>query len=1046
MPAKRAINQPIGLPESYVTIEGLYQAYRKAKVDTFFERGLCMESQFVEFEKNLQARLKKVHEMLLTGSWVGDENVFGEVTFIPKELVLHPGKQAQTGGSFVCKTIHTDPTKAWEEQTRDLRPEAKFRPIAQPSVEWTVISAFWIMKAGWKLDGCLSSAVRGSRLRTYKNGDYHDSALGSFAHYAPAYNRWREDGLKAIRRELDDQKGCVALTADLRSFYHSVDSSFLEDENFTKLIKELEEARDRSKPDEDVRGMKEVDWTFTSLMGASFKAWARHNKTSLGGKVIGLPIGLGAARVVANLSLLAFDRFIQREVQPLYYGRYVDDVFLVLPDSKGLGTGNDVWRRIAKLSEIDESKSCGVKLEREAAKGREMVCRLYLNYDFGKGDKPLSDLRFAGAKQKSFFIDGAGGRALLETIEDQIRQNSSEWRKLPVIPSFDDDFHILTHTGESDSNEAADSLRKADRVSIRRLRFAFHLRDLEAIAEDLEPSLWADARSRLYSFAECQLLVLPEFFVYAEYVPRIFGLAVCCRDWEAALNLIKRIEVLFRQISKICKGRSAKLRAERCRGDLMGKLKCALCRALPWDDKKFPRFDSGFQKIMAQLERVPEFLVGEYHETYQSLAKQFYFRDLGRVPFKNSVLAAQGMATADRFSANDFPGDTADMLRFEDLEGFVGSVAGKLEGVPAAMVFPTRPLLPAEIGLLKQSLLSAEGAEDFGKYVRAVRGSHFKAIDSGKRGQLRKWFPDEAIEEVLWIPEAEFSTTVRIALPCISLDDESWAASIVQRKDPVRERYTRITRLLNEILGSEKRPHYIVLPELALKEHWFNRFAAKLEKSGISLMSGVEYRHHPFEGIGSDMVVNSVRVSMVTRYPGYRTHLLYSQNKQRPAPGERTGLTAIGGKQLSSGKSKRMIVRHGEFQFGILICSELSDIQARAKLRGLVDALFVPEWNTDTGGFASLVEATALDLHCFVIQSNNRKYGDSRIRAPFKKSHARDVVRLNGGCQDFHAAGEIDFKILRRFQSNHHSVDKEFKPVPDGFELHASRQELPLVP
>jgi predicted amidohydrolase len=362
------------------------------------------------------------------------------------------------------------------------------------------------------------------------------------------------------------------------------------------------------------------------------------------------------------------------------------------------------------------------------------------------------------------------------------------------------------------------------------------------------------------------------------------------------------------------------------------------------------------------------------------------------------------------------------------------------------MVFPTRPLLPAEIGLLDQSLLSAKKAEIMENYVRAIRGSHFKAIDSGKRGQLQRWFAESEGQDVLWVPEAVFSTTVRITLACIALNDESWAASIVQQKDPDLNRYTRITRLLNEILGSEKKPHYIVLPELALKDHWFKRFAAKLEKSGISLMSGVEYRHHPFEGIGSDMVVNSVRVSMVTRYPGYRTHLLYSQNKQRPAPGERTGLTVIGGKKLSSGKSKRMIVRHGEFQFGILICSELSDIQARAKLRGLVDALFVPEWNTDTGGFASLVEATALDLHCYVIQSNNRKYGDSRIRAPFKESHKRDVVQLNGGCQDFHATGEIDFKILRRFQSNHHSVDKEFKPVPDGFELHASRKELPLVP
>ena len=68
-----------------------------------------------------------------------------------------------------------------------------------------------------------------------------------------------------------------------------------------------------------------------------------------------------------------------------------------------------------------------------------------------------------------------------------------------------------------------------------------------------------------------------------------------------------------------------------------------------------------------------------------------------------------------------------------------------------------------------------------------------------------------------------------------------------------------------------------------------------------------------------------MRVSLVTRFPGYRTHLLYAQNKERPAPSERAGLQQIGGKRLSPGSSPRTIIRHGDFQFAILICSELSD-------------------------------------------------------------------------------------------------------------------------
>src|SRR5690554_3587552 len=62
-----------------------------------------------------------------------------------------------------------------------------------------------------------------------------------------------------------------------------------------------------------------------------------------------------------------------------------------------------------------------------------------------------------------------------------------------------------------------------------------------------------------------------------------------------------------------------------------------------------------------------------------------------------------------------------------------------------------------------------------------------------------------------------------------------------------------------------------------------------------------------------------------------------------------------------------------------MICSELTNIRYRGDLRGKVDALFVSEWNPDTDTFSSLIESSALDIHAFMIQSNNRTYGNSRI-------------------------------------------------------------------
>jgi len=126
-----------------------------------------------------------------------------------------------------------------------------------------------------------------------------------------------------------------------------------------------------------------------------------------------------------------------------------------------------------------------------------------------------------------------------------------------------------------------------------------------------------------------------------------------------------------------------------------------------------------------------------------------------------------------------------------------------------------------------------------------------------------------------------------------------------------------------------------------------------------------------------------------------------------------------------------------------LVCSELTNIGYRAALRGQIDALFVPEWNQDTETFNALVESAALDIHAYIIQCNDRQYGDSRIRAPYKESWRRDLLRGKGGIHDYCVTGDIDIQALRQFQSSYRSPDGPFKPVPDGFVINFERKALP---
>ena len=137
------------------------------------------------------------------------------------------------------------------------------------------------------------------------------------------------------------------------------------------------------------------------------------------------------------------------------------------------------------------------------------------------------------------------------------------------------------------------------------------------------------------------------------------------------------------------------------------------------------------------------------------------------------------------------------------------------------------------------------------------------------------------------------------------------------------------------------------------------------------------------------------------------------------------------------------VYRHGALKFGVLICSDLTNIQNRRLLQGQVDCLFVPEWNPDVTTFASLIEASSHDLHAFVAQANNLRFGDSRIRGPHKANHKRDIVRVLGGADDYAVTGEIVVPELRAFQSSPSPTLGDgalFKPYPIGYEISADRR------
>jgi hypothetical protein len=290
--------------------------------------------------------------------------------------------------------------------------------------------------------------------------------------------------------------------------------------------------------------------------------------------------------------------------------------------------------------------------------------------------------------------------------------------------------------------------------------------------------------------------------------------------------------------------------------------------------------------------------------------------------------------------------------------------------------------------------------------------------------------------------------SIKVAVPSYLTTDAQYKSALLGKSDLSLERYEGLTTLINSIIERVPNVDYIALPECSVPFNWAFSIAKSLSRVGVSFLCGIE----PFPR--KKQYRNDALVSLSTTFGGYRSSIIFRQPKIQLAHKEAASVASAKLHKYSPPKHPlgRPIYEHGDFIFSVLLCSDLTDINNRRALQGEIDGLFVLEWNPDVDTFSYLVESASHDLHAPIVQINNRQYGDSRVRAPYKTDYKRDVVRIKGGDTDFYAIASFDHHQLRKFQKTPPKlrVDKPlakmakgevFKPVPIGYKL--SRRRIP---
>jgi hypothetical protein len=997
-------------PSVYITLGDLYLAYRKAKSEAFYENTHFHALAFADYEMQLDKHLRSLLVQLRdpAGNWAANPEFLGHFTYAPKSLgVDHPAEQ----DPVFFRSL--DPMKEWERKwgASNARANAEFRLIIIPSINFHIVSALWIVKIGWKYESRLDSNLSfGNRLRLRKSKDVADlfepsktlnaDCVGLFAPYFSAYRTWRERGLNAMRSGLEGGKRIFAVTMDIKRFYHRVSPQFLVHPAFLEIMNLKLDANELH---------------FTTLMIGAINTWYAQTPDAAKRPQGALPVGLSASKVMANILLAEFDRDVVKSLKPHYYGRYVDDIFLVFSPDRELDSG------VATIRWLAEKIPRTVSFEEQIA-GERTCLRINLPYATD------SELIFGGSKQKIFDLAAPHGLDLIAQIEDQIRRQSSEHRLLPILPDTEERMASRALLAQPNASLEADALRKADVISVRRLGLSLLLRDAECYARDLPPSYWRDIRTQFFGLIDRHLLTPVGVFEFFAYLHRAIGLFVACGDWACVLRITQRLAEILDLLERTSTaGTTQRVEFKACKTFLATALLQVTLQATTVSRFRWSR---RILEVVRSIHRIAEFLkIPRTIGACQGLSLKILYADWGRRPYREEWLAGGNR----RMDNPKVPMGVSvqRVLRLRGIRTFRKSAA---LGVPywPALAFPTRPMSLTEITLAAPQLLQ--------KPI-ALRDALFSL-----RGALAK--ESEDVIHVSQVDEnrkvCEFRVNgdpcddVHVAIPSILTSETQWEAALSGKPDLSVKRYQRIRHLINQILRAPIRASYILLPECSIPERWALGIAYSLARYKISMIAGLEYR------LESGRIRNDALLSLATDWPWHSSSILFKQPKTAPAHDERAQLYKKAKRKLyrpSAEERYLPVYVHAGFCFGVMICSDLTNISLRRRFQGEIDALFALEWNKDTETFSTLVESSAQDLHAFVVQVNNREFGDSRARIPASKSYQRDIVRVKGGLHDYFVMATLSYKQLRNFQrGSKKGKNARFKPVPIGFEMSVLRR------
>lgn len=911
----------------------------------------------------------------------------------------------------------TDMIKNYSQKSIEIADNQYFIDM---DIRGHILGVLWLLLIGYRIDQNMYAHSYGNRIRKKMYNEFSEAPTYSpylFEPYFQQYEGWRDTAMNEAMQHLHIGQDVVVLTLDFKRFYYSVDIT----KKFFDGMYE-EEIESKGEDCDELKALHEFMFRIIEKYSECFTEFAERNI---------LPIGFLPSNVLANYALRNFDKAILDGWNPIYFGRYVDDVIIV----DKIESNSDLFKK-SQANELEAEdiinyflEQCsgwkglnGIKCKNsvkyallnqeksneDSVNGSAKNFKYVLNKLYNPVENDNSQIVIQNDKVKIFYFRAGESDALITCFKENIAKNKSEFRHMPEDEAiFQKDDYSKIYDLQND--ETINKFRGISGISIDKYELSKLLGKYLRIGGLIHDVRETGFEKQIFKILNPRVII-ENYNVWE----KIIEILVINEAWSALKdiiqNIVDAIDALDYKNNTILSEVKKTLQLY-----LNSTLRRSL--ALVWGTE-VEEFVEALCRQYVSREGESRIIVKRLRKEYRKAYCTTRMVDKSVMPIFIDMLKMREIYKTE---------DTLNLCNFNQMLLFS---KGDWES--------NYVYYPYLVTMYDFSMI-------FCIMQLKTRENHFGKFESIYNDQIKNYVtsnylvPDNisVVKQLIRVDKFNDKNAflvqvnnskkdkLRLAIANVRLNHDNFKKLVIDHPNRSYQRYNDLSKLINAAI--DERADMLIMPEAYMPFEWLATVARTCAKNNLAIVTGIEHIK-----LGTK-VFNLTATILPYEDLLNKSAFISFHLKNHYAPAEKQEINGYRLNEMKGGHYE--LYRWHDCYFPVYCCYELTSIMQRAMFQSYADFLVAIEWNRDVNYYSNILESLSRDIHCYCVQVNSSDYGDSRITKP-SKTEEKDIMRTKGGINSTILVDEIDIGKIREFQLKEYNLqayDKSFKPTPPGF-------------